>query len=68
LGLAIAATIMLIVPIGSLNSYSSVATDDLQNKMQSKSRSKKELSDIQQKYVEWIRQMDKITVTNIYLL
>ena len=53
---------------GYYNSYSSVATDDLQNKMQSKSKSKKELSDIQQKYVEWIRQMDKITVPNIYLL
>gem|GEM_PF-6033227 len=53
---------------GSYSSYSSVATDDLQNKMQSNSRSKKELSDIQQKYVEWIRQMDTRTVTNIYLL
>ena len=35
--------------------------DVLQNKMQSKSKSKKKLSDLRQKYVEWIRQMDKIT-------
>ena len=37
------------------------SADVLQNKMQSKSKSKKKLSDLQQKYVEWIRQMDKIT-------
>jgi CobQ-like glutamine amidotransferase family enzyme len=35
--------------------------DVLQSKMQSKSKSKKKLSDLQKKYVEWIRQMDKIT-------
>ena len=35
--------------------------DILQYKMQFKSKSKKKLSDLQQKYVEWIRRMDKIT-------
>ena len=35
--------------------------DILQYEMQSKSKSKKKLSDLQQKYVEWIRRMDKIT-------
>ncbi len=35
--------------------------DVLQNKMQSKSKSKKKLSDLQPKYVELIRQMEKIT-------
>jgi hypothetical protein len=36
-----------------------LTADVLQNTMQFKSKSKKELSDLQQKYVEWISQMDK---------
>jgi hypothetical protein len=36
-----------------------LTADVLQKSMQFKSKSKKELSDLQQKYVEWISQMDK---------